>query len=279
MDKLRGMETFIAVVESGSFTGAASRLDMSSVMVGKYIALLESELGTRLLERNTRRQSLTDAGRVYYDEAKRVLEQVAIAESAVERLRAAPAGTLRVTAPTSFGGCVIAPLTATFLQRYPAVRIELDLTNRMVDLVEEGSIWPFALVRFAMTIWWRNTCAHNMVICASPDYLARHGTPQTPADLVDHLCLSHTVWTARNEWRLPGVEGEVRWKRDAILRCNDGYGLRMAARAGQGCFCSRRCWWRKSWQAAGWFGFWSRLHPRQGRCIYCGVRIYVPSRS
>lgn len=92
MDKLRGMETFIAVVESGSFTGAASRLDMSSVMVGKYIALLESELGTRLLERNTRRQSLTDAGRVYYDEAKRVLEQVAIAESAVERLRAAPAG-------------------------------------------------------------------------------------------------------------------------------------------------------------------------------------------
>lgn len=159
MDKLRGMETFIAVVESGSFTGAASRLDMSSVMVGKYIALLESELGTRLLERNTRRQSLTDAGRVYYDEAKRVLEQVAIAESAVERLRAAPAGTLRVTAPTSFGGCVIAPLTATFLQRYPAVRIELDLTNRMVDLVEEGSIWPFALVIFAMTIWWRNTCA------------------------------------------------------------------------------------------------------------------------
>ena len=116
MDKLRSMETFIAVVESGSFTGAAGRLEMSAVMVGKYIALLESHLGTRLLERNTRRQSLTDAGRVYFDEAKRVLEQVSIAESAVERLRAAPAGTLRVTAPTSFGGCVIAPLTATFLQ-------------------------------------------------------------------------------------------------------------------------------------------------------------------
>ena len=73
-----------------------------------------------------------------------------------------------------------------------------------------------------------------MVICAAPDYLAQHGTPQTPDDLVDHLCLSHTVWTARNEWRLPGAEGEVRWKRDAILRCNDGYGLRLAARAGAG---------------------------------------------
>lgn len=114
MDKLRSMETFIAVVESGSFTGAAARLEMSAVMVGKYVALLEAQLGTRLLERNTRRQSLTDAGRVYFEEARRVLEQVSIAESAVERLRATPSGTLRVTAPTSFGGCAIAPLTATF---------------------------------------------------------------------------------------------------------------------------------------------------------------------
>ena len=235
MDKFRGMETFIAVVEGGSFTLAAARLEMSAVMVGKYIALLESQLGTRLLERNTRRQSLTDAGRVYFDEAKRVLEQVAVAESSVERLRAAPAGTLRVTAPTSFGGCVIAPLTATFLQRFPEVRVELDLTNRRVDLVDEG-------VDLAIRIGdihnddlvAKYLCAYRMVICAAPDYLARYGTPQTPADLVDHLCLSHTVWTARNEWRLPGAEGEVRWKRDAVLRCNDGYGLRMAARAGAG---------------------------------------------
>lgn len=280
MDKLRGMETFIAVVESGSFTGAASRLDMSSVMVGKYIALLESELGTRLLERNTRRQSLTDAGRVYFDEAKRVLEQVAIAESAVERLRAAPAGTLRVTAPTSFGGCVIAPLTATFLQRYPAVRIELDLTNRMVDLVEEGVDLAIRIGDIRNDdLVAKYLCPYNMVICASPDYLVRHGTPQTPADLVDHLCLSHTVWTARNEWRLPGVEGEVRWKRDAIYDATTATAYAWRRAPGQGCFCSRRCWWRKSWQAAGWFGFWSRLHPRRGRCIYCGVRIYVPSRS
>ena len=233
MDKLRGMETFIAVVESGSFTGAAARLEMSAVMVGKYIAQLESQLGTRLLERNTRRQSLTDAGRVYFEEARRVLEQVSIAENAVERLRATPAGTLRVTAPTSFGGCVIAPLTATFLQRYPQVRIELDLTNRMVDLVEEGVDLAIRIGEIRNEdLVAKYLCPYT--ICAAPEYLARHGTPQTPADLVDHLCLSHTVWTARNEWRLPGVEGEVRWKRDAVLRCNDGYGLRMAARAGAG---------------------------------------------
>lgn len=235
MDKLRGMETFITVVESGSFTGAAARLEMSAVMVGKYIQLLETQLGTRLLERNTRRQSLTDAGRVFYDEAKRVLEQVSIAESSVERLRAAPAGTLRISAPTSFGGCVIAPLTATYLQAWPEVRVELDLTNRMVDMVNEGFDLAIRIGDIRNDdLVAKYLCPYRMVICAAPDYLARHGTPQTPADLVDHLCLSHTVWTARNEWRLPGVEGDVRWKRDAILRCNDGYGLRTAAVAGAG---------------------------------------------
>ncbi|POT56343.1 LysR family transcriptional regulator [Citrobacter amalonaticus] len=235
MDKLRAMETFIAVAESGSFTGAAARLEMSAVMVGKYIALLESLLGTRLLERNTRRQSLTESGRVYLEEARRVLEQVSIAESAVERLRVAPAGTLRVSAPTSFGACVISPLAATFLQAWPEVRIELDLTNRMVDLVDEGVDLAIRIGDIRLTdVVARYLCDYRMVICASPEYIARHGMPRTPADLASHLCLSHTVWTARNEWKLPGVEGEVRWKRDAILRCNDGHGLRMAAIAGAG---------------------------------------------
>ncbi|TKV07822.1 LysR family transcriptional regulator [Citrobacter sp. wls619] len=235
MDKLRGMETFIAVVESGSFTGAATRLEISAVMVGKYIALLEAQLGTRLLERNTRRQSLTDAGRVYVEEARRVLEQVSIAERSVERLRRAPAGTLRISAPTSFGACVVSPLAADFLQTWPEVRIELDLTNRMVDLVDEGVDLAIRIGDIHQTdVVAKYLGPYRMAICASPDYLARHGTPRTPGDLVDHLCLSHTVWTARNEWKLPGVAGEVRWKRDAILRCNDGHGLRMAAVAGAG---------------------------------------------
>lgn len=235
MDKLRAMETFIAVVESGSFIGAATRLEMSAVMVGKYISLLEAQLGTRLLERNTRRQSLTDAGRVYLEEARRVMEQVSIAENAVERLRLAPAGTLRVSAPTSFGACVVSPLAATFLQDWPEVRIELDLTNRMVDLVDEGVDLAIRIGDIRLTdVVAKYLCDYRMVICASPDYLSRYGRPRTPADLADHLCSSHTVWTARNEWKLPGVEGEVRWKRDAILRCNDGHGLRMAAIAGAG---------------------------------------------
>lgn len=121
------------------------------------------------------------------------------------------------------------------MQRYPEVRIELDLTNRMVDLVEEGIDLAIRIGDIHNDdLVAKYLCPYRMVICAAPDYLARYGTPQTPADLVDHLCLSHSVWTARNEWRLPGVEGEVRWKRDAVLKCNDGYGLRMAARAGAG---------------------------------------------
>ncbi|AKK83279.1 LysR family transcriptional regulator [Klebsiella aerogenes] len=235
MDKLRGMETFVAVVECGSFTGAAARLEMSAVMVGKYIALLEGQLGTRLLERNTRRQSLTDAGRVYFDEARRVLEQVANAERSVERLRLAPAGTLRASAPVSFGASIIAPLTASFLQAWPEVRVELDLTNRMVDLVDEGIDLAIRIGDIQRTdLVAKYLAPYRMAICAAPDYLARHGTPQTPADLAGHQCLSHTVWTARNEWRLPGAAEEVRWKRDAVLRCNDGYALRMAAVAGAG---------------------------------------------
>lgn len=235
MDKLRGMETFVAVVECGSFTGAAARLEMSAVMVGKYIALLEGQLGTRLLERNTRRQSLTDAGRVYFDEARRVLEQVANAERSVERLRLAPAGTLRVSAPVSFGASIIAPLTASFLQAWPEVRVELDLTNRMVDLVDEGIDLAIRIGDIQRTdLVAKYLAPYRMAICAAPDYLVRHGTPQTPADLAGHQCLSHTVWTARNEWRLPGTAEEVRWKRDAVLRCNDGYALRMAAVAGAG---------------------------------------------
>jgi len=164
-----------------------------------------------------------------------VLEQVSIAERSVERLRLAPAGTLRISAPTSFGACVISPLAAGFLQTWPEVRIELDLTNRMVDLVDEGVDLAIRIGDIHQTdVVAKYLCPYRMAICASPDYLARYGTPRTPVDLVDHLCLSHTVWTARNEWKLPGVAGEVRWKRDAILRCNDGHGLRMAAVAGAG---------------------------------------------
>ncbi|MGK9174713.1 LysR family transcriptional regulator [Yokenella regensburgei] len=235
MDKLRAMAVFITVADEGSFTRAALRLEMSAVMVGKYISSLEAQLDTRLVERNTRRQSLTDAGRVYYEEARRVLEQVHLADTAIERLRNTPAGTLRVSAPTTLGACVIAPLTAAFLNAHPHVKVELDLSNRRVDLVEEGIDVAVRIGgAYDDTLVAKPLCLYRMVICASPDYLARFGVPETPRDLQQHRCLSHMVWNSQNEWKLPDENAQASWRQEPVLRCNDGLGLSMAARAGAG---------------------------------------------
>ncbi|WP_176046468.1 LysR family transcriptional regulator [Burkholderia sp. BCC1644] len=234
MDRLRAMETFVAVVEGGNFTEAAERLEISAVMVGKYVRELEERLGARLLERTTRRQSLTDAGRVFYEDAKRALEHMRIAETSIERLRASPSGTLRISAPITFGACVIAPLAATFRQMYPQVRVELELSNRNVDLIDEGfdlairigDLGDADLVAKPLTLY-------RMVICASPGYLAQYGRPETPQDLGAHHCLSHTVWNSRNGWKL-GDDESPHFSTESVFTCNDGNGLRMAAIAGAG---------------------------------------------
>ncbi|RQS35446.1 LysR family transcriptional regulator [Burkholderia sp. Bp8992] len=234
MDRLRAMETFVAVVEGGNFTEAAQRLEISAVMVGKYVRELEERLGARLLERTTRRQSLTDAGRGFYEDAKRALEHMRIAETSVERLRASPSGTLRISAPITFGACVVAPLAATFRQMFPHVRVELELSNRNVDLIDEGfdlairigDLGDADLVAKPLTLY-------RMVICASPGYLAQYGRPETPQDLGAHHCLSHTVWNRRNGWKL-GDDDSPHFSAESVFTCNDGNGLRMAAIAGAG---------------------------------------------
>lgn len=234
MDKLRSMETFVAVVEGGNFTEASQRLEISAVMVGKYVRELEDRLGARLLERTTRRQSLTDAGRVFYEDAKRALEHVRMAETSIERLRASPSGTLRISAPVTFGSCVIAPLAATFQQLHPLVRIELELSNRIVDLVDEGFDLAIRIGELGdADLIAKPLSVYRMVICASPGYLARHGRPETPKDLGKHHCLSHTVWNSRGGWKLKGWGGSPLSK-DAVFTCNDGNSLRLAAIAGAG---------------------------------------------
>ncbi|HEY9102432.1 LysR family transcriptional regulator [Chitinimonas sp.] len=228
------METFVTVVEGGNFTEAAKRLDISAVMVGKYVRELEERLGARLLERTTRRQNLTDAGRVFYEDAKRALEHMRIAETSVEQLRASPSGTLRISAPITFGACVIAPLAATFRQRYPLVRVELELSNRNVDLIDEGFDLAIRIGELGdADLIAKPLTMYRMAICASPDYLAQYGRPDTPQDLSAHHCLSHTLWNSRSGWKL-GDEGNLRWPTESVFTCNDGNGLRMAAIAGAG---------------------------------------------
>lgn len=235
MDKLRNMEVMVAVVEAGSFAAAARQLHISAVMVGKHIQQLEGHLGARLFQRSTRQNSLTEVGAAFYEDSKRVLEQVRWAESAVERSRAVPQGLLRVSAPFTLGNHVIAPLVADFLQRHEQVRVDLQLTDSVVDLAGEGID---VAVRIGKVVdeglVARPLRPYRMVIAAAPAYLQRHGTPERAADLARHQCLSHSVWQRRLEWTLRDGDEAFFWPENARLTCNQGDGLRQAALRGLG---------------------------------------------
>ena len=232
MDTLRCMQAFVAVAEHGSFSAAASQLQVSAVMVGKYIQQLEAYLGTALLQRNTRRQRLTEAGNAYLAGCRQVLEQVQQAEADVAGLQVQPRGLLRVSAPTTWGSCVLAPLLAELLRAQPLLNLELDLSNRRIDLIEDGfdaaiRVGPLP----SQELVARPLPPYAMSLCASPSYLRRRGTPRTPADLEGHDCLSHLAWRGGHGWQLANGE-QVDW--EARLTSNDGYALREAAVAGAG---------------------------------------------
>jgi len=236
VDKLRSIEVFTTAVDAGSFSAAARRLDISAVMVGKLVRQLETHLGARLLERSTRRQGLTDAGRRFYEEGKRVLEQLRWAESSVERLAASPSGLLRISAATTLGECVIAAAVADYQARFPQVRVELELSNGVVDLIEDGIDLAIRIGALdpALDLVARPLGHYRMVICAAPAYLARHGVPATPADLAAHRCLGHAAWNPRTAWRLDPAGAAAGWPARTVLRCNSGAALRQAALHGAG---------------------------------------------
>lgn len=235
MDKLRNMEVMVAVVEAGSFAAAARRLQISAVMVGKHIRQLESHLGARLFQRSTRQNSLTEVGAAFYEDSRRVLEQVRWAESAVERSRAVPQGLLRVSAPFTLGSRVIAPLVAGYQQRHGQVRVDLQLSDGVVDLAGDGFDAAVRIGRVADEgLVARPLRPYAMVIAATPDYLRRHGRPERVADLARHHCLSHSVWQRRVEWTLREDGQELFWPEQARFTCNQGDGLRQAALQGLG---------------------------------------------
>ncbi|AWH16745.1 LysR family transcriptional regulator [Stenotrophomonas sp. ZAC14D2_NAIMI4_7] len=232
MDLLRCMQAFVAVADHGSFSAAAEHLQVSAVMVGKYIQQLEAHLGSALLQRNTRRQRLTDAGVTYLAACRQVLEQVLQAEADVAGLQRQPRGLLRISAPTTWGSCVLAPLLAGLLRAQPELNIELDLSNRRVDLIEDGfdaaiRVGPLP----SQELVARPLPPYAMSLCAAPAYLRRRGTPRTPADLAGHDCLSHLAWRGGHGWQLANGE-QVDW--EARLSSNDGLALREAAVAGAG---------------------------------------------
>ncbi|MGH8782618.1 LysR family transcriptional regulator [Paraburkholderia sp.] len=234
MDKFASMEVFVAVVEAGSLTAAAERFGISSAMAGKHIRSLETRLATRLLTRTTRRQSLTEIGRQYYEQCRRILAEVKEAESIAEAMATAPRGLLKVTVPLTYGVEVFAPAMTDYLTAWPDVSLELDLTNRITDLVEEGFDAAVRIGRLPDSSFVaRPLKPYRMRACASPAYLERAGTPRTPADLAQHECLGFLHWGREGLWRLEGdTPGEN--LRAGRFRANNGQALKVAALRGFG---------------------------------------------
>ena len=232
MDRLQAMEVFVAVVEAGSFTAAAERFGITAVMVGKHVRALEEHLGSSLLTRTTRRQSLTEAGRRYYESCRTLLHDIAEAEAGVEALQNAPRGLLRISAPVTFGTQRLGPAIGEYLTQNPDVSVELVLDDRVVDIVQEG--FDAAIRIGAMedsTLVARPLRPYRMVICGTPAYLQKHGTPKRPADLAKHECLSFSRGGRLSGWRLKEADtGPLAWR----FRCNNGQALRMAALSGLG---------------------------------------------
>ncbi|WP_432822172.1 LysR family transcriptional regulator [Trichloromonas sp.] len=235
MLNLNDMAVFTKVVEAGSFTGAARLLGLPKSTVSRKVAQLEEELGVRLLERTTRALKLTEIGATYFENCLRIVSEAEEANLSVARMRATPRGRLRITAPTEFGSLYLGEVVAEYLRRYPQVQIEVELGNRVVDLIEEG--FDLALRAGVLpdsSLMARKLASESVFICASPAYLAAKGKPQTPDDLSGHEMILSPA-SPRSHLKLLSEQGEM--TSVAIrgnLRVNSLAMARDAAVAGQG---------------------------------------------
>jgi DNA-binding transcriptional LysR family regulator len=235
MDRLDDMIAFIRVVDAKSFTAAAERLGVSKSVVSRRMTGLENRLGVRLLNRTTRRLSVTEIGQAFHQRCVRILADIEEAERAAADLHAEPRGTLRVNAPMSFGMMHIAPAIADFLGRYPGLDIDMDLNDRFVDLVDEGYDVAVRVGRLRdSSLVARRLAPSRRVVVGSPVYFRKHGRPQHPDELAEHNCLIYTNAPLAEQWQFR-VDGEARSVRvSGCLRVNNGEVLREAAIAGQG---------------------------------------------
>lgn len=234
MDKLRAMQVFVHIVEAGSLTGAAAVLGMSGPAVVRSLAALERAIGVRLLQRTTRRSSLSDEGREYYERCKRVLAAVDEADTSMSARRSEPHGRLRITAPATYGRMHVAPIVNAFIAKYPAVEVDLLLLDRVVDLIEEGLD---AAVRIGelpdSTLVARALGETRRVVCAAPAYLRRAGIPKTPAELQAHRCIVFSGLAAANEWAFGAKRQRVAVR--PVLRTNQVDAALDACIRGLGC--------------------------------------------
>jgi DNA-binding transcriptional LysR family regulator len=235
MNKLREIECFIAVVESGSFVKAAVTLGISKTAISRYVADLEARLGTRLLQRTTRRLSLTEPGQRYVERCRQILAELDEADAMAGEQDGQPAGPLRINAPHTFGVLHLAPLWPTFLARHPQVSLDITLSDRLVDIVDEGFDLAIRITRLPdSSLVHRRLAGTRMVLCASPDYLGRHGIPQHPGELAHHETVGYSYFSHRREWRFDGPDGPVSVRTHARLIADNGDTCLAAAVAGAG---------------------------------------------
>jgi DNA-binding transcriptional LysR family regulator len=238
MDRFDNMRVFAKVVESGSFTGGAARLGISASMVSQHVKELEERLAARLLNRTTRKVSLTETGRAYYERCTRLLADLEEIEQAVSDMHAAPRGELRINATPSFGILQLAPAIADFTARFPGISVELMLSERLVDLIAEGFDVAVRVEEPPdSSLIARQLAPCRMVICGAPSYFERHGMPRTPSDLRDHNCLTvaGNVLSYYRTWHLTAADGTaLNISPMGNLRSNSGAVLIVAAFAGHG---------------------------------------------
>ncbi|MES2264594.1 MAG: LysR family transcriptional regulator [Pseudomonadota bacterium] len=235
MDRLRALEMFVEVVKREGFARAADALDTSPANVTRYISDLEAHLQTRLLNRSSRKMSLTSSGEALFERAKSILEEVAEAEAIVSSAAMQPRGLLRINAPLSFGVLHLAPLWPRFMRQYPDVQLDIALIDRVVDIVDEGYDMAIRISRAGSTthVARKLATSHN-VVCAAPDYLEKHGAPVVPDDLLRHQCIGYS-YSATDDWILYDAENKAHAVKPAFaMLSNNGDTARAAALGGQG---------------------------------------------
>lgn len=235
MDRFLEMQTFRAVVDAGSFIRAANTLGFSKAAVSRYVGELEARLGVRLLHRTTRRLSLTEEGEVFYTRCRELLSGVEEAEAELSTRSGAARGLLRVNAPVTFGISHLASLWGAFHELHPQVRLDVTLSDRVVDLIEEGYDVAIRITTLsASTLISKRLAGTRMVLCASPAYLKAHGTPLHPADLAEHSVMAYSYWSTGDEWHFDGPDGRVSVRVNPYMHTNNGDTCRVMALAHQG---------------------------------------------
>jgi len=235
LDRLTSMQVFARVARTGGFASAARELEMSRAMVSKHVMNLEENLGVRLLNRNTRQVSLTEAGADYLERLQHILTELDEAEESVTTLTSEPRGILRLNAPPSFGAFHLVPLIAEFMQLNPRVHVELTLTDHAASIVEEGMDLAIEVGRLADSNMIARVLSHSrLVVCGAPDYLREHGAPSTPEELTNHNCLTSSRFPPRDEWPFRGPDGDKTYKVSGNFRSNIGDAVHRMVLNGRG---------------------------------------------